>query len=94
MTTVRQAPAAGATTAFDLGTTARRLPHPRHQRAHGRPLVYLDNAATSQKPRAVIERLVRYYTTENANVHRGVYDLSERATAEYESGAGEGPGRS
>ncbi|MGE5759662.1 MAG: cysteine desulfurase [Gemmatimonadota bacterium] len=52
--------------------------------AHGKPLVYLDNAATSQKPRAVIDRLERYYTTENANVHRGVYDLSERATAEYE----------
>jgi cysteine desulfurase / selenocysteine lyase len=52
--------------------------------AHGKPLVYLDSAATSQKPRAVIDRLERYYTTENANVHRGVYDLSERATAEYE----------
>jgi cysteine desulfurase/selenocysteine lyase len=52
--------------------------------AHGKPLVYLDNAATSQKPRAVIARLERYYTTENANVHRGVYDLSERATTEYE----------
>ena len=51
---------------------------------HGRPLVYLDNAATSQKPRAVIEAVRRYYTTQNANVHRGVYALSEQATAAYE----------
>jgi len=50
----------------------------------GKPLVYLDNAATTQKPRAVIEAVRRYYTTSNANVHRGVYDLSERATREYE----------
>jgi cysteine desulfurase/selenocysteine lyase len=50
----------------------------------GKPLVYLDNAATSQKPRAVIARLERYYSSENANVHRGVYQLSERATAAYE----------
>ncbi len=51
---------------------------------HGKPLVYLDNAATAQKPRAVIERLARYYEEENANVHRGVHLLSERATAAYE----------
>jgi len=50
----------------------------------GKPLVYLDNAATSQKPRVVIERLARYYAEENANIHRGVYYLSERATAAYE----------
>ena len=50
----------------------------------GKPLVYLDNAATSQKPRAVIDAVRRYYETENANVHRGVYYLSERATAAYE----------
>jgi len=54
------------------------------QTAHGKPLVYLDNAATTQKPRAVIDRLVRYYETENANIHRGVYELSQRATAAYE----------
>jgi cysteine desulfurase/selenocysteine lyase len=52
--------------------------------AHGKPLIYLDSAATSQKPRQVIDREVRFYETENANVHRGVYDLSERATAAYE----------
>jgi len=51
----------------------------------GRPLVYLDNAATSQKPRAVIEAVRRYYTTQNANVHRGVYALSEQTTAAYEA---------
>src|SRR5579863_817831 len=54
------------------------------QKAHGRPLVYLDNAATTQKPRSVIDRLVRYYETENANIHRGVYELSQRATSAYE----------
>ena len=51
----------------------------------GRPLVYLDNAATSQKPRSVIETIRRYYTSQNANVHRGVYTLSEQATAAYEA---------
>ncbi len=51
---------------------------------HGKPLVYLDNAATSQKPRAVIDALTNYYTTLNSNVHRGLHDLSERATAAYE----------
>jgi cysteine desulfurase/selenocysteine lyase len=52
--------------------------------SHGKPLVYLDSAATSQKPRQVIDRIVRFYETENANVHRGVYELSEIATAAYE----------
>jgi cysteine desulfurase/selenocysteine lyase len=51
---------------------------------HGKPLVYLDNAATTHKPRAVIDRLVRFYLHENANVHRGVHLLSERATDAYE----------
>ena len=52
--------------------------------ANGKPLVYLDNAATTQKPRAVLDRLARYYQTENANIHRGVYQLSQTATAAYE----------
>jgi cysteine desulfurase/selenocysteine lyase len=51
----------------------------------GRKLVYLDNAATTQKPQVVIDRLVRYYTEENSNVHRGVHYLSEVATADYEA---------
>src|SRR5262245_57087647 len=53
-------------------------------RVHGKPLVYLDNAATTQKPQVVIDRLMHYYTDENANVHRGVHLLSERATELYE----------
>ena len=54
------------------------------QRINDRPLVYLDNAATSQKPQAVIDALVNYYTTENSNVHRGVHTLSQLATDAYE----------
>ncbi len=52
--------------------------------AHGKPLVYVDNAATSQKPRQVIDATSRYYAEQNANIHRGVYLLSEQATAAYE----------
>jgi cysteine desulfurase/selenocysteine lyase len=51
---------------------------------HGKPLVYLDNAATTQKPAQVIDRIVRYYTEENSNVHRGVHYLSQIATEAYE----------
>jgi cysteine desulfurase/selenocysteine lyase len=51
----------------------------------GRPLVYLDNAATTQKPRAVIDAITRYYTETNANVHRGVHELSEVASEAYEA---------
>jgi cysteine desulfurase/selenocysteine lyase len=54
------------------------------RQVHGRPLVYLDNAATSQKPRKVIDALVRYYETYNANIHRAVHALGEEATAAYE----------
>ena len=55
------------------------------QQVAGRPLVYLDNAATAQKPNAVIETIDRYYRETNANIHRGVHTLSERATAQYEA---------
>ncbi|MBU6400736.1 MAG: cysteine desulfurase [Verrucomicrobia bacterium] len=55
------------------------------QPVHGHPLVYFDNAATSQKPRAVIEALQRYYEHDNANVHRGIHELSNRATAAFEA---------
>ncbi len=51
---------------------------------HGRPLVYLDNAATTQKPRVVIDALVRFYEQHNANVHRGIHTLAEEATEAYE----------
>ncbi len=54
------------------------------QRVGGKPLVYLDSANTSQKPRQVIQAVVRYYEEYNANIHRGVYSIAERATAEYE----------
>ena len=55
------------------------------QTVNGKPLVYLDNGATSQKPQAVIDALVRYYSTENSNVHRGVHTLSQMATDDYEA---------
>ena len=55
-----------------------------HQQVHGKPLVYLDNAATAQKPRAVIDALVRFYERDNSNVHRGLHALSMRATDAYE----------
>jgi len=56
-----------------------------HQRVYDHPLVYLDNAATTQKPACVIEAVRHYYERDNANVHRGVHALSERATEKYES---------
>jgi cysteine desulfurase/selenocysteine lyase len=69
--------------AFDVERIRRDFPI-LHSKVHGHPLVYLDNAATSQKPQAVIDALVRYYQSENANIHRGVHYLSELATAEFE----------
>ena len=61
----------------DFPILSRKLPN-------GKPLIYLDNAATTQKPRQVIEALTRYYTEYNANVHRGIHQLSEEATAAYD----------
>jgi cysteine desulfurase / selenocysteine lyase len=55
------------------------------QEVHEHPLVYFDNAATTQKPRAVIDALVHFYEHDNANVHRGIHELSNRATAAYEA---------
>src|SRR5438309_9123970 len=54
------------------------------ERAHGHPLIYFDSAATSQKPRKVLEALQNYYEHNNANVHRGLHELSSRATEAYE----------
>ncbi|HEV2351102.1 MAG TPA: cysteine desulfurase [Terriglobia bacterium] len=54
------------------------------QQVNGKPLVYLDNAATSQKPQSVLDALDHYYTRDNSNVHRGVHELSQRATKAYE----------
>jgi cysteine desulfurase/selenocysteine lyase len=56
-----------------------------HQKVHGKPLVYLDNAASTQKPQCVIDALVRYYEQDNANIHRAVHVLSDRATRQYEA---------
>lgn len=56
-----------------------------HNRIHDRPLVYLDNAATTQKPSAVIQSISEYYSTINANVHRGVYTISQQATDLFEN---------
>ncbi|HJU71823.1 MAG TPA: cysteine desulfurase [Paucimonas sp.] len=58
------------------------------QEIHGKPLVYLDNAATTQKPQSVIDAEVAYYSRTNANVHRGVHTLSQRATDDYEAARG------
>jgi cysteine desulfurase / selenocysteine lyase len=69
--------------ALDVAALRRDFPILR-QLVRGRPLVYLDNAATTQKPRAVLDAMTRFYTEDNANVHRGVHLLSERATAGYE----------
>lgn len=55
-----------------------------HQEVNGKPLIYFDNAATSQKPIAVINALVNYYQQDNANIHRGIHTLAERATQAYE----------
>lgn len=71
------------TAALDVVSIRREFPA-LDQLVHGKPLVYLDNAATSQKPRAVIDALDAYYQHDNANVHRGIHELSRRATEAYE----------
>jgi cysteine desulfurase/selenocysteine lyase len=69
--------------AFDVRRVREDFPILR-QKAHGKPLVYLDNAATSQKPQRVMDAILRFYTQDCSNVHRGVHLLSERATQAYE----------
>lgn len=56
-----------------------------HQQVHGKPLIYLDNAATTQKPRVVIDTIREFYETDNANIHRGVHTLSARASERFEA---------
>jgi cysteine desulfurase/selenocysteine lyase len=68
---------------FDVEKVRRDFPV-LHQKVHGKPLVYLDNAATTQKPLAVIDAIGHYYRHDNSNIHRGVHTLSERATEHYE----------
>ena len=70
-------------TALDVERIRRDFPV-LHQHVHGKPLAYLDNAATTQKPKQVIEALTHYYSFDNANIHRGVHQLAERATRHYE----------
>lgn len=86
MTTTAEQPASRKAVkpeAFDIVTIRNDFPLLQTQ-SHGKPLAYLDNAATSQKPQAVIAATARYYTNYNANIHRGVYKLSADATAAYE----------
>ena len=80
---VRHAQGAGVASAFDVQRIRQDFPI-LNQKIHGKPLVYLDNAATTQKPQAVIDAMVRSYAEDNANIHRGVHLLSERATRAYE----------
>src|SRR5262249_29333018 len=70
--------------AYDVAKIRRDFPI-LNRAVRGKKLVYLDNAATTQKPQAVIDRIVRFYSEENSNVHRGVHYLSETATPAYES---------
>jgi cysteine desulfurase/selenocysteine lyase len=72
-----------ATVCFDAERVRRDFPI-LHQQVNGHPLVYLDNAATTQKPESVIQAMVDYYRRDNANVHRGAHALSDRATAAFE----------
>jgi cysteine desulfurase/selenocysteine lyase len=71
------------TTSFDVQKVREDFPILKTT-VHGKPLIYLDNAATSQKPQAVIDATARYYSADNSNIHRGVHLLSQRATTEYE----------
>jgi cysteine desulfurase/selenocysteine lyase len=82
--TAAMAPATRSTRAFDVARIRADFPILKLTVA-GKPLVYLDNAASSQMPQPVIDRLLRYQTTEHANINRAVHYLSETATAEYEA---------
>jgi cysteine desulfurase/selenocysteine lyase len=77
------ATAARRSTQLDVAAIRRDFPV-LHQNVNGKPLVYLDNAASSQRPKAVIDAISRYYEHDHANVHRGVHTLSQRATDAYE----------
>ena len=74
----------GVPDGFDVERIRRDFPA-LHQNVHGRPLVYLDNAATSHKPQSVIDAVSRFYERDNSNIHRGLHELSERATKAYEA---------
>ena len=78
------APSPPLAPAFDVAAVRRDFPA-LHQQVHGKPLVYLDNAASAQKPRAMIAAVDRFYSEYASNVHRGLHALAERATADYEA---------
>ncbi len=80
-------PALKTATAFDAEWVRADFPI-LHQEVNGHPLVYLDNAATTQKPQAVIQAIVDYYQQDNSNVHRGAHALAERATEKFEAARG------
>ena len=82
---------AGGVRLFDVQRVREDFPILR-QKVRGKPLVYLDNAATTQKPQAVLDALQHYYAADNANIHRGVHLLSERATAGLRGGPRQGAG--
>ena len=83
MTTAAARAAAGVPQPYDVDRIRADFPI-LATRPRGKPLIYLDSAATSQKPRVVIDALRRYYEEENGNIHRGVHYLSERATGLYD----------
>ena len=70
--------------AFDVELIRKHFPV-LNRKVKDKPLVYFDNAATTQKPQAVIDALVNYYSNYNANIHRGIHSLAEEATAAYEA---------
>ncbi len=84
MSTAERSVAAAMGAALDVERVRRDFPA-LHQEVRGRPLVYLDNAATAHKPQVVLETIQRYYAMDYSNVHRGVHWLSERATEAYEA---------
>jgi cysteine desulfurase / selenocysteine lyase len=73
-----------SSTAFDVQAVRRDFPI-LQERVHGKPLIWLDNAATTQKPQSVIDRLSHFYAHENSNIHRGAHELAARATDAYEA---------
>lgn len=77
--------ASRTTVSYDVEAVRAAFPALQQTIYDGRPLVYLDNAATSQKPRAVLDRMAHYYAVENSNIHRGVHFLSQQATDAYEN---------
>ncbi len=88
MSAVRKAKRPGARRAGEGGFDVERVRQDfpiLHRKVHGKPLAYLDNAASSQKPQQVIDTVSRFYSVSNANIHRGVHELSQRATDLYEA---------